>query len=88
MGTIRAKFTHALIKIDYLGSDIIMIYRWRTQESLCGGLAHHSVPVNLRQAGDQGSGLSALTEAAQDATLDQSVRLVSFTTTNAILRLR
>lgn len=59
-----------------------------TQELLRGGLACHHVPVDLRQAGDESSGLTTLTEAPQHERCYNSVRLSSFTTATPILCLR
>lgn len=36
-----------------------------TEEPLCGRLACHHVPVDVRQAGEERSGLGCLTEAPQ-----------------------
>lgn len=40
-----------------------------TQEPLHGGLACHQVPVDLREAGDESSGLAAVSEAPQNTRL-------------------
>ena len=51
-----------------------------TQEPLCGGLVRHHVSVDLRQAGEERSGLGCLTEAPQHTSWHDSVQLVSLNT--------
>lgn len=66
-------------------TDLSLMCRWLTQEPLCGGLACRRGPVNFRQAGEQSSGLAALTEASQDTSVDNNVRFAFFTSGKSIL---
>lgn len=49
-----------------------------TPEPLCDALSYQSLPVDLRQAGDDGFRLVNLTEAPQQRGFDDCVRLLQF----------